>query len=103
MTLTLYGIATCDSCRKARKWLDDEGIDHVWVDIRTSPDGLPAAALARALAEIELKRLVNKIFEKPGAISMMRKNLRSHTLSPRVIPPRWRRHLQPIPRCSSVR
>lgn len=34
MTTTLYGLANCDTCRKARKWLDRFGIDHVFVDYR---------------------------------------------------------------------
>jgi len=39
--LTVYGIPTCDSCRKARKWLDAQGHAHTWVDVRQTP---PAAA-----------------------------------------------------------
>jgi Spx/MgsR family transcriptional regulator len=34
MTTTLYGLANCDTCRKARKWLDRFGIAHVFVDYR---------------------------------------------------------------------
>ena len=32
--VTLYGLANCDTCRKARKWLDRFGIEHVFVDYR---------------------------------------------------------------------
>jgi Spx/MgsR family transcriptional regulator len=32
--VTLYGIANCDSIRKARAWLGDHGIDHVFHDYR---------------------------------------------------------------------
>lgn len=31
---TLYGLSNCDTCRKARKWLDRFGIAHVFVDYR---------------------------------------------------------------------
>lgn len=31
---TLYGLANCDTCRKARKWLDRFGIAHDFVDYR---------------------------------------------------------------------
>ncbi|MES1953424.1 arsenate reductase family protein [Salinisphaera hydrothermalis] len=31
---TLYGIKTCDTCRRARKWLDAAGVDYRWVDVR---------------------------------------------------------------------
>ncbi|MGN8157193.1 Spx/MgsR family RNA polymerase-binding regulatory protein [Salinisphaera sp. RV14] len=30
----LFGIKTCDTCRRARKWLDDAGIDYAWIDVR---------------------------------------------------------------------
>jgi len=43
MTTTLYGLANCDTCRKARKWLDRFGIAHAFVDYRDtrqSPDTL---------------------------------------------------------------
>ena len=36
MSFTLYGISTCDSCRKAKKWFDTQGIDYTWVDTRKS-------------------------------------------------------------------
>ena len=38
---TLYGLKNCDTCRKARKWLDRFGIEHDFVDVREqlpSPD-----------------------------------------------------------------
>ena len=31
---TLYGLDNCDTCRKARKWLDRFGIAHAFVDYR---------------------------------------------------------------------
>lgn len=31
---TLYGLNNCDTCRKARKWLDRFGIAHAFVDYR---------------------------------------------------------------------
>ena len=30
----LFGLANCDTCRKARKWLDRFGIEHDFVDYR---------------------------------------------------------------------
>ena len=32
--MTLYGLAKCDTCRKARNWLARFGIDHAFVDYR---------------------------------------------------------------------
>ncbi len=34
MTPTLYGLSNCDTCRKARKWLDRFGVEHAFVDYR---------------------------------------------------------------------
>ena len=59
MTVTLYGLPNCDTCRKARKWLDRAGIEYRFVDYRAEP--VPAARLeawARELGGWE--KLVNK-------------------------------------------
>ena len=45
MTTTLYGLANCDTCRKARKWLERFGVEHRFVDYRDerqSPETLLA-------------------------------------------------------------
>ncbi|MDB6164204.1 MAG: ArsC family protein [Xanthomonadaceae bacterium] len=34
---TLYGLDACDSCKKARKWLERHGIAHTFVDYRGHP------------------------------------------------------------------
>jgi Spx/MgsR family transcriptional regulator len=34
---TLYGLTNCDTCRKARKWLDRFGVAHTFVDYREQP------------------------------------------------------------------
>ena len=41
-TLTLYGIPTCDSCRKARKSLDTRGVAYTFVNLKeqTPPQAL---------------------------------------------------------------
>lgn len=35
--VTLYGLSTCDSCRKARNWLKRFDIAHAFVDVRDTP------------------------------------------------------------------
>ena len=35
--LTVYGIASCGTVKKARKWLDAQGAPHEWVDFRKNP------------------------------------------------------------------
>ncbi len=37
MTITLYGIPTCGTVEKARKWLDERGVAYEWVDFRDTP------------------------------------------------------------------
>ena len=34
---TLYGLDNCDTCRKARRWLDRFGVEHTFVDYRREP------------------------------------------------------------------
>ncbi|KFN49704.1 Spx/MgsR family RNA polymerase-binding regulatory protein [Arenimonas composti] len=49
MTIELYGLDTCDSCRKARNWLTRFGIDFRFVDLRAqrqAPETLKAWAAA---------------------------------------------------------
>ena len=53
----LYGIASCDSCRKARKWLDANNIDYDYHDIRI--DGLSIQMLERWSDRIEWKKMLN--------------------------------------------
>mgnify|MGYP000241438330 CR=1 FL=1 len=36
--LKVYGLKNCDTCRKARKWLDAEGIAYTFLDVRA--DGI---------------------------------------------------------------
>ncbi len=41
MTATIYGLANCDTCRKARSWLQRFGIEHEFIDYRdqrTAPE-----------------------------------------------------------------
>ena len=43
MATTLYGLANCDTCRKARNWLTRFGVEHAFVDyreVRQSPETL---------------------------------------------------------------
>jgi len=37
MTIDIYGIPTCGTVKKARKWLTEQGLDHNWVDFRKTP------------------------------------------------------------------
>lgn len=54
----LYGVKTCDSCRKARRWLDAAGVDYQYVDLRD--DGTDRTQLQRWIDTHGAARLVNK-------------------------------------------
>ena len=58
MTPTLYGIPNCDTVKKARDWLRDRGVDHVFHDFRK--DGLERAALARWVDELGWETVLNR-------------------------------------------
>lgn len=56
---TIYGLKNCDTCRKARKWLDTHDIVHRFVDYRENP--VPAATLkAWAAAVGTWDQLINR-------------------------------------------
>ncbi len=56
--ITIHGIGNCDTCRKARKWFDEKGIDHEWVDLRDP--GVDRATLAGWLEQVGADRLINR-------------------------------------------
>jgi len=35
--VVVYGLPNCDTCRKARRWLERKGIDYHFVDYRAEP------------------------------------------------------------------
>lgn len=56
---TLYGLPNCDTCRKARRWLERFHIEHAFVDYRANP--VPAATLKQWAAALGgWEHLVNK-------------------------------------------
>lgn len=36
MATTMYGIKNCDTIKKARRWLDDHGVDYAFHDYKSS-------------------------------------------------------------------
>lgn len=58
MTITIYGIKTCDTVRKARAWLDAGGHAHAFVDYRA--EGLDPALLDRWIAALGWQALLNR-------------------------------------------
>ncbi len=56
--ITIYGIKNCDTCRKALKWLKDEGIDHRFHDFRA--DGLDEKTVSGWVQEVGWETLLNR-------------------------------------------
>lgn len=56
--MKLYGIKNCDTVKKARKWLDDNGIDYQFHDFKK--DGLDESLLSRWEQAIGWEALINK-------------------------------------------
>ena len=56
--LIVYGIRSCDTCRKARKYLDAHNIEHQFHDLRE--DGLDIQMLERWTQRIGWEKLLNK-------------------------------------------
>jgi Spx/MgsR family transcriptional regulator len=55
--ITVYGLKTCDTCRKARQWLDGKGIAHRFHDVRA--DGLDERTVAGWVEELGYEALLN--------------------------------------------
>lgn len=57
--VVVYGLPNCDTCRKARKWLDRFAVAYVFVDYRANP--VPASTLKEWAAQLgEWEKLVNR-------------------------------------------
>lgn len=58
MAITLYGIPNCDTVRKARTWLDENGIPHAFHDVKKA--GLDAGTIESWLRHVPWDTLVNR-------------------------------------------
>lgn len=56
--MKLYGIKNCDTVKKARKWLDENGIAYEFHDFRK--DGLDETLLSRWEQAIGWEALINR-------------------------------------------
>jgi Spx/MgsR family transcriptional regulator len=58
MTTTLYGIPNCDTVKKARAWLTEQGVPHAFHDFRKQ--GVPPDHMDRWLREAGWEKLLNR-------------------------------------------
>ncbi len=58
MSVTLYGIPNCDTVKKARRWLDANGIAHAFHDYKKQ--GVDAERLAGWVEEAGWEKVLNR-------------------------------------------
>ena len=58
MTIVLYGITNCDTVKKARAWLGDQGIAYEFHDFKKQ--GVPPAQLDTWVSQVGWEKLVNR-------------------------------------------
>ncbi len=56
--ITVYGLKTCDTCRKALSWLSAEKLVHHFVDLRA--DGVTKVDVKRFAQAVGWEKLLNK-------------------------------------------
>ncbi len=56
--VTIYGIRNCDTMKKARAWLDAQGVAHAFHDYKA--DGIDKAVLERWVGEVGWETLLNR-------------------------------------------
>lgn len=58
MTVTVYGIANCDTVKKARAWLDAQGVSYTFHDYKKR--GTDASQIARWVEQAGWERVLNR-------------------------------------------
>lgn len=56
--VTMYGLKTCDTIRKARKWLDDHGVAYQFHDYKS--EGIEANRLEKWVEAVGWETLLNR-------------------------------------------
>lgn len=65
MALVLYGIPTCGTVKKARKWLEDRGVVYRFVDFRqTPPDRASVGRWVKALGAGPMRNTSGKAYRQ---------------------------------------
>ncbi len=71
-TPILHGLDNCDTCKKARKWLQVAGVEHQFIDYRKLP--IPGATLKAWAAKLGWDVLINRSGTTWRALLPNRKN-----------------------------
>ena len=71
--LKVYGIKTCTSVRKAKKYLDEVGIEYEFIDFKKEPVGCDK--IEQWLKEVPIERLFNRRGIKYRTLKLKELNL----------------------------
>ncbi|MEH0687781.1 ArsC family reductase [Vibrio cholerae] len=58
MTITMYGIPNCDTIKKAKKWLEQQGIEYQFHDYRKQ--GIETNLVERFFQQLDWQQVLNK-------------------------------------------
>jgi arsenate reductase (glutaredoxin) len=58
MSITIYGVKNCDTMKKARAWLDKQGVDYAFHDYKTA--GIDRERLERWSKKVGWEVLLNR-------------------------------------------
>lgn len=56
---TLFHYPNCSTCRKARKWLEANGVEVKLIDLVETPPSKTTLAKVKKLADVEVRKLFN--------------------------------------------
>ena len=74
--ITLYGIKNCDTVKKARRWLEDHGVDYQFHDFRQ--DGIECIQISDWVEKCGWEAIVNKRSTTWRGLSDKDKNIKSN-------------------------
>ncbi len=80
---TLFGIKNCDTVKKARRWLENQGIDYTFHDFRS--DGITGEQVEIWINAIGIEKLINKRSTSWKALSDSQKENLDNTLAKALI------------------
>ncbi|MCW8900992.1 MAG: ArsC family reductase [Gammaproteobacteria bacterium] len=75
--LKLYGIKNCDTVKKARRWLENHGVDYQFHDFRQ--DGLDKKQLTAWVEKLGWESILNKRSTTWRSLSDEEKNISSNS------------------------
>lgn len=74
--ITLYGIKNCDTVKKARRWLEDHGVDYQFHDFRQ--DGIDIKLISQWVEKSGWEAIVNKRSTTWRRLADKDKNIKSN-------------------------